>query len=351
MTDTEERRLATIETIAELAPIPEADAIERARVRGWDVVVKKGEFQVGDSCVYFEIDSLLDVDDPRFASLAMRGVKTDSEGRTGHVLKTARLRGQYSQGLVLPFSKFPELQIAAFQPGDDVTDMLKIVKWDPPIPDHLIGRLRGTLPGWIPRTSEARIQNFADVLAVGAGMAWWATEKVDGNSCTVYVDPQAGYSGVCMRRWDLIESDGHMWGIARRLKLHERIHDEWPNQQVAIQGELYGEGFRGNPLKVTGTVFAAFNLQVDGKNVLRKDWPTWLLDLAVPVHDELVFPATVEEALAQVDGLKSKINPARAAEGIVWRGANTPMLVTSTGLVERASFKVISNSYLLKHDQ
>jgi hypothetical protein len=47
--------------------------------------------------VYFEVDSLLDVADPRFAFLAPRGVRTDPQGRTGHVLKTAKLRGQYSR--------------------------------------------------------------------------------------------------------------------------------------------------------------------------------------------------------------------------------------------------------------
>ena len=54
-----ERQLATIQRIEGLAPIEGADNILRARVMGWDVVVKKNEFKAGDPCVFFEIDSVL----------------------------------------------------------------------------------------------------------------------------------------------------------------------------------------------------------------------------------------------------------------------------------------------------
>src|SRR5262245_53917451 len=96
-----ERKLVTLEKIAALEPIPGADAIDAATVRGWTVVVKKREFQLGEDVVYFEIDSFLPLDDERFAFLEPRGSKT-VEGVRGHVLKTVRLRGVYSQGLVLP---------------------------------------------------------------------------------------------------------------------------------------------------------------------------------------------------------------------------------------------------------
>src|SRR5690606_38901714 len=105
---------------------------------------KLGEFAVGDRCVYFEVDTLLDVADPRFEFLAPRGVRTDTDGVYGHVLKTARFRGQYSQGLVLPLEAFPEL--AGADVGDDVTDLLPVIKWAPPIPANIAGSVRGPLP-------------------------------------------------------------------------------------------------------------------------------------------------------------------------------------------------------------
>ena len=53
------RNLASIQKIGNLEPIPNADAIEKATVLGWELVVKKGEFRIGDLCVYCEIDSIL----------------------------------------------------------------------------------------------------------------------------------------------------------------------------------------------------------------------------------------------------------------------------------------------------
>jgi RNA ligase (TIGR02306 family) len=121
-----------METITEIAPIPDAGSIVRARVRGCGVVMALGEFEAGDRCVHFEIDSFLDVTDPRFESLAPRGVRTTVDGHRGQVLKTAKLRGQYSQGLALPLSSFPEIGEAAA--GEDVTAVLGVATWDPPVP-------------------------------------------------------------------------------------------------------------------------------------------------------------------------------------------------------------------------
>ncbi len=77
------RKLASIQKIRSLAPIEGADAIETAAVLGWQLVVKKGEFQVGDLCVYCEIDSILP-DRPEFEFLKSRGMR----------IRTIRLRGQ-----------------------------------------------------------------------------------------------------------------------------------------------------------------------------------------------------------------------------------------------------------------
>ena len=89
------RKLATIEEVQSLEPIPDADRIELAKIRGWNVVVQKGLHEVGDLVVYFEIDSMLDIEMPQFQFLSDRGVRTDADGFKGHVVKTMRLRGQY----------------------------------------------------------------------------------------------------------------------------------------------------------------------------------------------------------------------------------------------------------------
>jgi RNA ligase (TIGR02306 family) len=340
------RRLATVETITEITPIPGADAIVRARIRGWDVVVKIGEFQPGDRCVYFEVDSMLDVDDERFAFLAPRGVRTDVDGHRGHVLRTVKLRGQYSQGLALPQSGFPEL--AGADPGDDVTATLGVLKWDPPLPAELAGQVRGPRPGWIPATDEERIQNLAAILACPAD--WVATEKIDGTSMTIYVDPESGVDGVCSRNFDLLPvADNTLWQLAREHRLHARLAESFPGQRAVLQGEVFGAGIQGNPLRLRDHRFAAFTLRGPGGEIPRGDWPAWVHDLSVPVRDDLVFPTTVDQALAEVDGLRSAVAPDRPAEGVVWRAADRATVQPADGPPVRASFKVISNRFLLKH--
>ena len=344
----ENRQLATIEKIVEVAPIPDAEHIERVRVRGWDVVAKKGTFKPNDPCVYFEIDSLLDVEDERFAFLAARGVRTDATGRKGHVLKTAKLRGQYSQGLALPLAEFPEAEGRPH--GSDLTETLGVVKWEPPIPASLAGAIRGQRPGWIRATDEERIQNIPYIIDEALEYDWFATEKIDGTSETIYVD-QNGLEGVCSRNLDLLPAEGNtLWKLAREYDIHRRIIEQWPGKPVAVQGEAYGEGIQANPLKIKGQRFAAFTLYVEGRELPVREWPSWLLDIAVPAYPYRVFPQSVEDAVQTTDGIKSLINRQVKAEGIVWRVYDTATITLRDGRRERASFKVISNSYLLKHD-
>lgn len=343
------RRLATVETITDLAPIPDADAIVRARIRGWDVVVKVGEFAVGDPCVYFEVDSLIDVADSRFEFLAARGVRTDSEGVYGHVLKTARLRGQYSQGLALPLTAFPELDGVAV--GDDVTDLLPVIKWEPPIPASIAGQVRGPLPSWIPTTDEERIQNIAEILTSDI-TDWVATEKIDGTSATFYVDPEAGVRGTCSRNWDLVEHpDNTLWAVGLRHDIHAHLAATYPGQRAAVQGEVFGEGIQGNPLRIKGQRLAIFTVRVGTDELPRDQWPAWALAMSVPVRDELPQPVTVEGALADVETLKSAITPGALAEGVVWRSATQPIARLAGGTRVRASWKCLSRKYLMKHDR
>ena len=342
------RALATVEQVVSLHDIPDADNIVRARIRGWDVVVKRGEFDPGDRCLYVEVDAMLDTTDPRFAFLEPRGVRTTLEGRRGHVLKTARLRGQYSQGLALPLAAFPEVD-QSLPVGADVTDLLQIVKWDPPIVPELAGKVRGLRPSWITATDEERLQNLSGVLD-SRDVTWIATEKIDGCSTTFYADPLEDYHGVCSRNLDLLRTDGHtMWSLGDQLSVHERLSETFPGQRAVVQGETYGEGIQGNPLRLRGHHFAAFTLWAAGREIPRGQWPSWLQDLSVPTRD-FAFPSSLEQALEQVETLKSALAPERAAEGLVWRAADRAD-VTVDGRPVRASFKVVSNRYLLRHDR
>jgi RNA ligase (TIGR02306 family) len=348
MSEMNVRRLATIEEISAINPIADADAIVRSRVRGWDVVTRLDEFSVGDRCVYVEVDSFIPTSDERFEFLAKRGIRKDATDKEGYVLKTAKLRGVYSQGLALSISLFPEF--ADLPIGANVTEQLGIIVWEPKIAEELIGFVKGMRPSWIPSTDENRLQNISEILSAESTQ-WVATEKIDGMSTTIYVDGQSGETGVCTRNLDLIETpEATLWAMTAKLDLHGNISRTWPTQRVAIQGETFGEGIQGNPLKLRGRHFAAFTLRVDGSELPRGEWPTWLLAISVPIHDDLTFPSDLESALSAVESLKSKLSPECAAEGIVWRALEYAVVKDQSGSLHRASFKVISNKYLLKHD-
>ena len=123
--------MATIRKIDALLPIVGADAIECAVVGGWTCVVKKGEFTVGDLAVYCEIDSWIPHEIAPFLS---RGnfprVYNDVKGER---LRTVKLRGQLSQGLLLPLEPTCTSIESELIEGLDVSLPLGIVKWERPL--------------------------------------------------------------------------------------------------------------------------------------------------------------------------------------------------------------------------
>lgn len=160
------RKLVTVRTIGALDPIEGADAIEVATVEGWKVVVKKGEFKVGDKCVYFEIDSFLPTGNPAWQFLVDKSGRT-FEGVVGHRLRTVKLRGQISQGFVVPLDTLPAVVEFIFaQPEDvdlrslDLSELLGIVKWEQPLPAELAGQAEGLFPSFIRKTDQERCQNL-----------------------------------------------------------------------------------------------------------------------------------------------------------------------------------------------
>jgi RNA ligase (TIGR02306 family) len=151
------RKLATIRVIDALNPIEGADAIECATIGGWKVVVKKGEFNVGDRAVYCEIDSWIPTELAPFLSKGKE--PREFEGIKGERLRTVKLRGQLSQGLLLNLdSAIP--QTNSFADGDDVSELLNIVKWEMPMNAQLAGMAKGNFPSQIPKTDQERVQNL-----------------------------------------------------------------------------------------------------------------------------------------------------------------------------------------------
>lgn len=342
------RKLATIRVANAITPIVGADAIEAVRVDGWTCVAKKGEFQVGDKGIYFEIDSFLNGQDERFSFLAKQFITF--EGKQGARLRTIRLRGQLSQGLFLPLNKFPELQ--GLELGADVTETLGVTKWEPPMPAQLAGEVVGVFPHYCKKSDQERIQNFVQEAEDNRGQEFEVSVKLDGSSMTVYRFDRAVNKegetfldhGVCSRNYNLRESEKNsLWRVARKNRMLEAL--DFLGRNLAFQGEIIGEGIQGNNESLVGQDFYLFDIyDIDKQKNLSPAERQEIVKVLnkngfpikhVPIVGNIVLNHTVDEILAMADG--QSLNNANR-EGLVFKR-----------LDGQFSFKAISNWYLEKH--
>lgn len=379
------RALATIERLEDVRPHPNADRLELANVRGWQVVVGKGEFRSGDQVVFFEIDTALPVTDKRFAFLAERSARVYG-GISVHVLRTAKLRGEYSQGLVIHSKDFEDelfiswdhagwTSLNNIDTGTDVTDLIPgISLWEPQTKTQGAQSV-GLFPRGLlrtPKTDTERVQNLPKNFFSWFNNTeddWLCTEKVDGSSATFGVTDDGEFV-MASHNMHVAPEGNTIWKqIADRYDFANQLPPG-----TTLQGEIYGEGIQKNPLGIKGIELAVFAVYDHGVVVHPYDWPRWhppeMLKTSgqyAPFRVDVDFPLSREDAIADVDGLKSQINPDRLAEGVVWTyygpddykvmvaGEEGPEqayymypVFPCHALGERLSFKVISNAYLLK---
>lgn len=323
------RKLATVRKILDIQPIPGADAIECATVDGWKVVVKKGEFQVGQLATYYEIDSWI----PEPIAPFLCKDKREFNGVPGARLRTIKLRGQISQGLLLPV---PDGAIK----GDDLTETLGIQKYEASIAAQLSGIARGNFPSFIPKTDQERVQNLRLALETWSltGLEWEVTEKLDGSSMTAYL--WQGEFGVCSRNLDLKEeATNSFWRSARANDLETVLRDA--GRQLALQGELIGPSIQGNPYALAEHEFRLFDIyDIDSACYMNADeraefiGGTGIQHAPVLLRHDL-FGQSIESLLEFAEG-KSELNPMADREGVVFKC-----------LASDTSFKVISNKFLL----
>lgn len=263
------RQLATIRRITNIQPIKDRDLIVCANVDGWTVVVAKDQFKIGDPCVYFEPDSFLPTGDPRWQMLVDKKSK-EYEGQVGHVLKTIRMGGVYSNGFCVKLSDFPELQHVAVDAPElniDVTSILGIKKYDPPEVLGKGGATKGNFPSFIPKSDEPRCQNlnrtiFDREIHVATytdssgntvevrnypkntdDTEYEVTVKMDGSSFTSY--HYNGTVGVCSRNLELkIDEPGNTFVDMFNLMKFEQVLPQLGN--FAFQLELCGPKIQNN---------------------------------------------------------------------------------------------------------
>lgn len=365
------RKLASIQIVNSVEPISGADSIEKVGVLGWWVVVKKGEFNVGDKVVYCEIDSFLP-EKPEFEFLRSNSFKAAVVDAAGNVLrpagfrvKTIKLRGQISQGICFPASIVPFERLVSSENidglyvvqdttvGRDVTESLGITKWDPP-PVGSAGNVKGTFPGFLTKTDETRVQSIPDVVTRHAFRRFQVTEKLDGTSFTAFL--RNGEFGICSRN-NLIDPDsetGPYAQIARMLDLKTKLGYivESIGRDVAIQGEIVGPNIQGNKYKLDVLRLYVFNLiALDTGEVFNYDAMRGIIETVALAPVPLLFndfelPPKVDDLVRLAIGT-SQLRAETQREGIVLRCA----AIVQDRDIGRLSFKVINPQFLLKYDE
>lgn len=341
-----ERTLAAIQRVLAIEPIPNADAIELARINGWQCVVKKEEFAVGDLGVFLEIDAV-PPDEEAFRFLWQRkpqegGAPVIASRPPNFRVRTMRLRGTLSQGVLLPLAAFC---FDAVKEGDDVTAKLGVEKYEPPIPLGM-GEFRAQFPNFLHTTDEMRVQSVPAVLDELRGLPYVATLKCDGTSATFCIDPKGGAFHACGRNFSILEGDSIYWRIARKYDL-EAVLQRSPN--LAVQGEICGPGIQKNRLGLKDLTLFSFNVY-DIKQARYLDYDDacqWLTSNGLApveiVESGDAFAHSQESLLALAEGKYPGTSNER--EGIVLRPRRE---TSSLALGGRLSFKVISNRFLLK---
>lgn len=356
-----ERKLASIQLIEELCPIQNADNLECAKVLGWQVVVKKHQFIKKELCIFCEIDSVLP-ERPEFEFLRAKKFR----------VKSIRMRGQISQGLVLPFSILGEQVSAGIKRdyvsgksnpiGLDVSKMIGVTKYELPTPPGSGGIALGDFPSFlIPKTDEIRIQSAIKVIEEMLGKDVYLAEKADGTSLTCYHwkfknpgEEEKYHYGVCSRNRELKDEGSDVyWKISHKYDIENKLKTYYARHGVnlAVQGEICGKIIQSNPLGLNSDQLFLFNIyNIDQHKYL--DYASFRFvaqELELPtvrILGECKFNFTLEELLEIAKGKYPGTNNNR--EGIVIRPVNETYSETLAG---RMSIKAINNDYLLKDEK
>jgi RNA ligase (TIGR02306 family) len=318
-------KIASIEKVVGIARHPNADKLEFATVLGYQCIVPKGLYAVGDLVILIQPDTVLP--EVEWSEIYRKFSKKR--------VKAIRLRGEWSFGIVEQLALLPpDTEIAE---GTEVGALLDIIKYEPPLPSDLDAK--GGLPYHLPKTDEERYQNLPIEDFLGKTVD--ITLKVDGQSFTAYY--KDGEFGVCGRTMEYkLEARNNYTDQIARYDLENKLREFCSRHQVniALRGESYGKGIQSSKVNYhaqldKGLFFFSVWL-IDERRYAQKGDKFYYLDVCaemglptVPVlHRDVILTAELikkyDEELEETDG--------HLFEGIVIVG-------------EDFSFKVINKNY------
>lgn len=356
-------KLASVQKITDITPIEGADAIELAFLLGWQVVIKKGEFKVGDLVCYIQIDTVVP-ETEQFEFLRERKFR----------IKTIKLRKKLSQGLIIPL---PTIPLSKYKEGEDITELIGVKKYEKPdnnpqryekprVPKvwykkwiylfkynflyklfpWLQQQSRSPFPKTLVSiTDEERIQNIPQVLQQYKGKEFVVSYKLDGSSITIIHSKILGKSKfrICSRRFELHDKKNDWYKVFTETNFKDEITKlvkHYRTNDIIVQGEAIGK-FNGNHHNLEKEQIRLFNIYVNGKRINQKEFIEVCRANNIPhcpMYVNIILNHTLEEVL-EMSQIKDIINSNVEAEGLVWRSVE-----------DNLSFKVINNRYLLKHE-
>jgi RNA ligase (TIGR02306 family) len=334
-------KLASIEVIKSIKKHDNADSLELCEVLGWQTVVKKGIHKEGDKVVFITIDTIV----PRcqWSEFLVDSKNPDKPIR----LKNIKLRGEFSSGLVIPLSEFPDQFTETAVIGEDLTTLLGITKYIKEIPANLSGETLGDFPtSIISKTDEDNGLNDPNLVdkVLNHDPYITVTQKLDGSSITIIIEDGA-IAQVCTRNLSKKETENNtFWKAARKLTIPK-------NWTGVIAGELCGNGIQRNQLKLEDVKIFVFQISVDKKYMTyeeMKDFCESSLHCdVVPLVCKLGLDATIKlwvNPLQKLQDLadKQKYPSGLEGEGIVVRPSSYPKGYSSR---RPLGFKLINRNY------
>jgi RNA ligase (TIGR02306 family) len=284
-----ERKIASIQRVKTVDNILHpADGSETTLARisfeniAWQCVAKRGEFAPGDFAIYIEISTVVP-EHPVFEFLRSKKFK----------VKTVRLCGVLSQGLALPLETLEQFLPKehgwlTFNPGDDVSEIIGVTRYEPPVDAKINGGgAYRAFPEFIPKTDELRIQSIPHILNLFEGQGVIATLKHDGTSATYFYDSETDSIRVCSRNTEKMEKDDSVyWQVLDLQPEIEAYCRQFPS--YVLQGEITGPGIQKNRMERKQLRFTAFN-------IFDRDIADYIPHAFASVHCELYGVPFVEE--------------------------------------------------------
>jgi len=355
----------SLERIAEVWTHTNADRLEMARLASmsYQFVIAKGSYTAGNLVVYFPIDSLLP--DPLIAAIGLTGKLS---GPGANRVKTVRLRGEISQGVVAtPQDIIPNWNSGeGFYEGQDVTELLGVTKYEPPMIPSQAGNLR-PLPPLVSVYDIEGAERFGpQVEQYLLDAPVMITEKLEGSHFSISLYRSGEYADeivVSQRRFRIepIEGAEHDWHKAARVSgLRDKlpaIRAEIeqligrPVEVLTLRGEMIGVGIQGNYYKLPAQQVKIFEIEADGAPLGVEPYMAIVRQFDLDAVPTLASHVTLREwldgrSMAAASNGKSEINPAVIREGIVIR----PIEEARSELLGRVIIKQRSPEYLAVSD-